>query len=318
MKFLLPQGIGDSVWALHKVQSVACRHMENRIDIYLACNDQNEVATRALDFVRRFSFVDSVEMRPYEIHPQGDHYDPSGYYNYLPDGMYDFDGERCCALMPNAALERGTRLEAWLPQYAINWKIFDNFKIAELEKALANSIRDRMGCPYVVFYLGPLHGNTINGHNRNALWRPEDWIALGRRIHNEWGANIVLVGASYDASYYDRLIGPQLNGDTPYWFNLIGQTNIGELFTITSGAQFVISYQAGVGIVSTYLGTPTGIFWRPRGDSISPDVYLSFEESMASAWVPPTQIANGAHMPLIYGRDGVDHIMNEIRTRGWV
>jgi len=79
----------------------------------------------------------------------------------------------------------------------------------------------------------------------------------------------------------------------------------------------VISYQAGVGIVSTYLGTPTAIFWRPYGDSISPQWILSFDERMASAWVPPATIEAGKHLPLIYGRHGIQHIVSEIRRRGW-
>lgn len=318
MRFLVPQGIGDAAWALFKVQSIARAHEgpDARIDIALTCRNKSTIESRALDFVRRFSFVDSVEMRPgLSIH-RDPVFTPEGYWNYIDDGFYDFDGERFCVLIPNAALERGQRLESWLPRHAINWRIFDDFRIMESEQATAQALEDRLG-HYVVFYPGPLDGNTTQGHNRNTIWRPSDWIALGAAIHKRYRLPIVTVGAPYDAPYYDSLLGPFLNGSSGYWTNLIGNTTIGELYAITSQARFCVSYQAGVGIVATYLGTPTAIFWRARGDSIVPDAYLSFEERMASAWAPPAMLAAGTHLPLIYGRHGVDHIMTTIANRGW-
>jgi hypothetical protein len=65
------------------------------------------------------------------------------------------------------------------------------------------------------------------------------------------------------------------------------------------------------------LGTPTALWWRPEGDSISPDAYLSFKEAMASAWVPPATLAAGKHLPLIYGRESPDDILSAIKERRW-
>jgi hypothetical protein len=313
MRFLLPQGIGDSVWALHKIQSISTKIGDGRIDVLLS-GGGHQIETRALDFVRRFSFVDSAEMRPYSVHPKVA-VSPEGYYNYIEDGMYNFPDktgwkmERVCALMPNGPLERGIRLENWLPQYEINWDIWKDFIIDELDHLTTSLIpRD-----YAVFYLGPLTGNTTDGHNRGPLWKPEDWINLGRRVHDEFGLRIVAVGAPYDVAYFQNLVGPQLNGDSPYWTNLIGQTSIGQLYSITQNARFVVSYQSGVGIVSAYLGTPTAIWWRGRGDSISPSKYLSFDERMASAWASPAMLQSRQYFPMIYKRDGVDEIMEWAR-----
>ena len=315
MKFLLPTGIGDSCWALMKIQSVRDKLSPgNPIHVSLVGSEDSK-DSRALDFVRRFSFVNSADMRPYSIHG-GSLFRSDGTYNYVSDGWYEFDSERYCVLIPNAALERGERLESWLPQYPIDWNIFRKFYIATDEYSLADGLLHRGS--YAVFYPGPLHGNTIDGHNRNAIWKPHDWVELGRRIHEQLGLHIVVVGAPYDATYFDYLVGPELNGDLDHWTNLIGRTNLGQLYAVTSRAKFVVSYQAGVGIVSTYLGTPTAIFWRPHGDSISPHHYLTFDERMASAWVPPKILESGSHLPLIYGRHSVNYIMEEIKLRGWV
>lgn len=315
MKFLLPTGIGDSVWALHKIQAIRDKVAPgDPINIALVGASIGK-DTRAQDFVCRFKFVNSAAMKSYGIH-KADHYNWKGRYNYIEDGIYEYDGEQYCVLVPNAPLEEGIRLENWLPQYPIRWEIFDDFQIDSEEASFGKLIKDKLG-NYAVFYLGPLHGNTTDGHNRNAIWKPQDWINLGREIHQKYGLEIVVVGAPYDATYFQMMVGPHLNGDLTYWHNLIGMTGIGELFSTIQNSKFCISYQAGVGIVATYLKIPTGIFWRPEGNSISPSAYLSFSESMASAWVPPKQIADGTHLPLIYGRHGVPYIMDEIGKRGW-
>lgn len=320
MKYLLPTGIGDSCWALFKIQSVH-RSLDptGPIDVYLVGHD-TVIDRRAIDFVRRFRFVNSVQMKECQIVGTPWH-TPEGYYSYVEDGMYelaDANGtpHRYCALIPNAALERGIRLENWLPHHDINWDIFTDFVLTDAERGYGEKLRSRVG-DYAVFYPGPLGGNTLNGHNRGMIWRPSHWLALGRRLHAELGLHIVTVGAPYDATYYDLFLDPLLDGDHSYWTNLIGQTSIGELYGVTSAAKLMVSYQAGVGIIATYLGTPTAIFWRARGDSISPDEYLSFEESMASAWVPPAMIAAGTHMPLIYGRHDANFIADAVASRGW-
>lgn len=317
MRFLCPTGIGDVAWALHKIQAVAERHNANCIDVGLTCGIESKVETRALDFVRRFEFINSVCMCPGYGILQEPFFTKDGYWNYIEDGFYEIKGERWCVLTPNVALERGFPLgSGWLPHIPIRWDIWNDFRITNAEAEQGVDMTPHGD--YAVFYPGPLDGNTVQGHNRNMIWRPQDWIELGKRLHDEHGLSIVAVGAMYDAPYYDTLLGPNLNGASGYWTNLIGQTNLGSLFTITKHARMVISYQAGVGIVSTYLGTPTGIFWRAKGDSILREGYLSFEEEMASSWVPPAMcVADGTHLPLIYGRHGVDHIMQEMERRKW-
>jgi len=291
------------------------------MDVFLTCADRNLLQDRALDFIRRFNFISSTDMRLNHglLKNYGTDRLPfthGGYYDYIEDGMYEFAGEPYCVLVPNAPLERGKRLESWLPQYEINWNLFDHFQITSKERAYGAMVREKVG-PFAVFYPGPIHGNTIEGHNRNMLWKPAEWIALGERVHKELGLSIVVVGAEYDRDYYTHMLLPRLNGASNHWIDLIGRTTIGELFSVTNNAKFVISYQAGVGIISTYLHTPTAIWWRPRGDSISQSGFLSFEEEMASAWVPPEILASGTYMPLIYGRNGVEYIMENVKNRGW-
>lgn len=311
MNFLVPQGIGDAVWALLKVQDIAAKR-DNIINIFIACQNKNNAAeTRALEFVRKFKFVSSAQMYEMPMNGQGGCIllpgpiaDENGFYRYIPDGESSLPGIDY-VLMPNAPLERGIKIEDWLPEYKTNWWIMKDFDFEET--ALFEK-------PYVVFYLSSLQNNTSSGHNRNGIWSPLQWATLGNYIQKELGYKIVVVGADYDKSYFTDYVKPLLNDE---WVNLIGICGIGQTFSIVKNARFVVAYQSGIGIVANYMGVPAGIFWRQKGDSISPDCYISFEEKMAEAWVNPAMIEQGKYLPLIYGRHDENYIIDEIKKRAW-
>jgi hypothetical protein len=314
MKFLLPQGIGDSVWALHKIQSVA---NGKPIEVCLNCSEASHIQTRALEFVQRFSFVDRASMLVVSIHPSDNCVDTDGRYVYLPDGWSDCCGDRYFVMMPNAPLERGVRLEDWLPEYKIDWNTSQKFRFESSEEEFAEDLLADIG-PYCTFYPGPLVGNFGNGHNRGALWTAEDWAKLGKFCQEKLGLKIVVLGAEYDSPFYDYWVDTEAKKhcEEP-WVSFVGKLGIGATFAAVKRSRFTISYQSGIGIFSSYLGIPTGIFWRAKGDSISPDLYISFEESMSSAWTRPDMLASGKHLPLIYGRHRLEYICEEILKRGW-
>lgn len=313
MNFLIPQGIGDAVWALLKVQDIAAKR-DNVVNIFIACQNKNSAAeARALDFVRKFKFVSSAEMYEMPMNGQGGCIllpgpiaDENGYYRYIPDGETSLPGIDY-VLMPNAPLERGIRIENWLSEYKTNWRIMDDFSFDGT---------GMQGFEYVVFYFSSIQNNTSSGHNRNGLWTPSQWIGLGKYIQEKLECKIVVVGADYDKSYFTGYIKPLLS-DPDEWIDLIGIYGIEQTFSIVKGARFVVAYQSGIGIVASYMGVPSGIFWRAKGDSISPDCYISFEEKMAEAWVNPAMIEKGKYLPLIYGRHDENYIIDEIKKRAW-
>jgi len=317
MKFLLPQGIGDSIWALHKIRSVAKAYNEEVIYVFLNCNDPNNyIQCRALEFVKRFKFVVNASMMPVSIHPE-DWHDGDGHYVYISDGWKEAYGHKIFTMMPNGPLERGVKLADWLPEYPIDWGTPKEFLFTEQEEKFADTILKENG-PYCTFYLGPLDGNLGMGHNRGQLWTPEEWLELGKFCQEKLGLKVMVLGADYDVPYYEFMVEPNFDKfPQEPWLNMLGQTEIGDTFALVKRSRFTISYQSGIGIFSSYLGIPTGIFWRARGSSINPEVYISFEESMASGWVRPDMIESGKHMPLIYGRNKVDYVMEQIEKRGW-
>jgi len=312
MKILVPQGIGDAIWAMLKIQDIAKKHNADKIEVCLNCsNPQDYVECRSREFVSRFSFVDETHMIRTSVHPPGQVVNEQGHYVYIPDGPTDsLPVDFVC--MPNPVLERGDRLERWLPEYEINWDVMDEFFFKASEIKEAESYQDN----FVVFYMGMLSSNTTDGHNRGPLWTPEEWVKLGETLHEKLNTKIVLVGAGYDVDYYEQMIRPHVE-DKPHWINAIGKYSVPQVFAITRRARLMISYQSGMGIVTSYLGVPLGIFWRPKGDSISRQLYISFEEKMNEVWANPRMIESGKHLPLIYAKHDLNYILEQILTRGW-
>lgn len=329
MNFLLPQGLGDTLWAMSKIESVARIHGAKTIDVLLNCGNPVQAPQgRALDFVRRFKCVSSARLyvvgdgsflKPDPIT------DEHGHFRYLDDGPprpgdrpRGAGPESLCGIdfvmIPNGALEKGVRLENWLPEYPIDWNFLQrNVAFTDGEKREAAAFLGETG-PFVAFYLSCKGSNTEAGHNRGPLWRPESWIELGRRFEKE-GLRIVVFGAEYDRDYFEEFI--RLVAGSA-WVDTIGRWPVMTAFAVLLRARFMVSYQCGLAMVPAYMGLRTVIFWRPYGDSLLPNVHVSCKEEMSMAWVPPSVMERGDYISAFYGRHDVDWITGELEKRGWL
>jgi len=211
-------------------------------------------------------------------------------------------------LQANGHLERGLRIEDWLPDLEIDGKVMERFRWTPKALATAGEIRGSRG-DYCVFYAGPESGNTTAGHNRGGLWRPADWVRLAK-LAREAGLAVLFVGAAYDRSYLANYSLPAGLADC---HNYLGAWQIDETLAVIRGARFHVGFQSGLGIVGVYQGVPAAMFWRPYGDSILPDQRVNFREEMATAWVPREHLARGRYLPCIYGRCSPEGIMEHRR-----
>ena len=305
LRVAIPAGIGDAVWSLMKIPHLLRIYGADQVEIGLC----GPPPYRSLPFVERFDFVSSAEYSRWQC-VEANPFTPEGVYNWAPSGVgwhHEFDW----MLQANRHLESGQRLETWLPEYETDWGIADRFRFLASELRVAREFAAAHG-PYCVLYLGPEAGNTVAGHNRGALWTPEEWGRLAESCRR-LGLKVVVVGASYDRPYLERHVAPHL-GD---FVDRCGGWGIGQTFAIIQRSQFVIAYQSGIGIFSVYLGIPTACFWRPQGDSITTAGYVSFDERMASAWAPRDALASGRYLPLIYTQCSPETITEHIVTHEW-
>lgn len=306
VRVAVPPGIGDSLWAIAKMQSMMSSYPAGSKLHVSVCSGEPK---RSAEFIDRFDFVDSVTYTHWQC-VEADSLLPDGRVNYAQTGR-NWHHEYDWILVPNATLERGDRLEDWQPDWSVNWRVMDHWKFSGAEISAAISLQRGLG-RYAVFYASSQTNNTTAGHNRNGIWKLTDWLQLVRGLQAT-GLAAVLVGAEYDRSYADALRDAGVIFDA----DLVGQMSIGETLAAIRLSAIGVYFQSGLGVVSTYFGVPTAMWWRQHGDSIIPDGYQTFDERMATAWVPPRMLEDGYYLPLYYGRETAGQVVEMIASKGW-
>lgn len=302
--YLLPSGIGDCMWALLKIRNIA---RDNPINIALSGDPKREIDNRCVPFLKRFPFINSVRVADVPILVDREHpNDDQGRYRYREgiQGGWQF-------LAPNGPLERGQRIEEWLPDIPIDYDVINTFSWKDTERGTREA---SVFEPFVAFYLGPESGHTDEGHNWGWLWEPKHWVQLGGMMKRR-GLKVCVVGAKYDRSFWERYVRPGVVEDNQEWEDRIGEFEIGETFAFLQRAKCFIGYQCGLGIVNHYLGGKGAMWWRPDGNSGHPKRKLSFDEKMKDGWIRPGYEKNW--LGLVYKRETPAQIMAEIDKRGW-
>lgn len=315
----LPPGIGDAVWSITKIPDIIKKHDFTQVFVCVKDTDLN----RSQEFLKRFSFITDVIYENFRIHPQGEkEVNEDGTYNYTKNSI-EFDEKTNTwkyYIICNNFLERGVRLENWLTDYETDFNIAQKWYFKTCDIEFARNVMKNVDSGYCVFYLGPLLGNTTDGHNKESLWTIQDWIDLGEKIHKNLGLKIVLVGAPYDKSYTNLFYQYLSEEQKLYYTDLVGKTAVGDVYAVCKSSKFVISYQSGIGIFSAFLNIPTSIWWRPYGNSIStyPHYFISFYDSMGASWASPEILQKGLYVPLHYLKCTPQSIFDTIVNNKWI
>lgn len=328
MHIMTGQGIGDATWTLFKIEDYVKRHGGGPIDLAIACSSDNPVEKRALDFLKRFPFLNSVSMYFVKLAPNqkgcvlvpGQLTDKEGCYCYLPDGpvtptypvrLPGIDH----VLLPNQALEHGQRLEAWQGECQIDWDIHSKFKFTSEELVDAEHLTRSVG-EYCLFYLGPEAANISSGMNRNALWPHASWIRLGDILRDKYKLKVVVIGADYDRPYYTNHILP-LIGSRKFWVDKIGAYPINTTMAVIKRARFVMGHASGISLNSHYFGVPTAIWWRLPGDSLNSKFHVTFNKEFSTSWCNPKLLEQNKYLPLFYTQCTPESIVSDLDRLKW-
>ncbi len=319
LRIAVPSGIGDIAWSLTKIAGIKKLHPKAKINIRI----QNTPVNRALDFVKHFDFVDEAGYENFEIHPKGKSpVAQDGCYNYLESGenKHGFD----YYLLANGHLERGGKLEDWLPELGTDWDIAKHWKNVPAEALFAEYLIRTFDPPgswgTALFYFGPKNGNTIAGHNRGQLWTPDDWALVANNYLAKHVLNrIIIVGATYDADYTESILSKFEQRNRVLC--MVGKTTCGEVFELARRAHIVIGYPSGIPIFSAFMGVKVITWMRQPGDSIRDDINLTFHTDMKRNMVPPFVHVANDEQPLYqafeYGRCDGRSVWNFIATNRW-
>jgi FkbM family methyltransferase len=307
LRVAVPSGIGDVTWVLTKLPALLAREGADKADVDCCHSDY----PRCSEFLSGFDFVRHAGYCEFDCVERDNPVLADGCYNYAPSqprwhDYYDW------FLQANGHLEHGRRLEEWLPDLAIDWQIARRFRFRPEDEASAGRFAAEAG-PFALFFAASTPANTVAGHNRGPLWKPDDWAGLCRHFL-EKGVRPVFIGAAWDRDYYDRHLAGRLPGGV---WERINQWPIGLTFAAIRLARGVVSFQSGLGIFGVYLGARVAMWWRPHGNSIAPDRHVTFSEEMARSWAPPGAEASGRYLPLIYGRQTPAQLADLMAQRGW-
>lgn len=302
-------GIGDLCWAFVKIANFKKAYNIPKIKLKLhLAGDQRD--GRVNDIVERFSFVDEYESIRFNIHKE--HIVENRRLAYIESG-YNDAGEY--TFIPNAHLEWQGRIEEIFPDVTPCYDFFDKYykcdpkdvrKACDFRKQ--GKINNTACNSFICFHLGSTNTNTHNGMNRFQKWRLEDWAALVRAIRGYCDLPIYILGAHYDNEYalkfIDVLNRMKYNANV---LNLCGKTSASLMIEMLRISALTVSFASGVAIASTYLGTPTIMFWMPEEKSVSINRDIGFSNKFSTNWVPPN-ILNSTYYPAFYFVDNINTV----------
>lgn len=303
-------GIGDLCWCAVKLANLKKVYEIPKLTIKMhMAGDHRD--TRSHDFIKNFDFVDFVIFSKFDIHKNPVNY--KNRINYVDNGYDEYKKEYTFIINPY--IEWKGRLENIFPDVPPCYDFFNKCYISNksdlnfaknLQRIGFINNQKRVGS--ICFHLGCTSNNTHNGMNRFEKWKIEDWAELTKKIRLITDLPIYIIGAKYDDDYASRLIDQTKNQNLNI-LNLCGKTTTTQTIEILKNTSLVVSFASGIGISSTYLETPTIMFWMPEGESISPYHFLHFSNSFATNWVPPYLI-NKTYFPAYYFKDDVDSVFS--------
>jgi len=293
LRIAVTLGIGDVHWAIQKMRGLKEHHGGRPLEVHI--NKSPGHAT--VNFLRLVPLIDqAVEgekgiygirgLEPTHRHPRWSSLKGSACWKGL-----DY------AFFANGHLERGERIETWMPELETDYTYPLAFPPSAVERAEAMVPDER---PAVIY----MSGNNANAGFHNDTWKPDDWWHVIRGL-NEAGVRPCLVGADTkdDRQYRVRLWDEMGRRGQLDVVDLIGQTSHAEVFHIIQRASFWVGLNCGLGIVAAMLGTPTVMLWSDDRYLIPGQGRTVLHHAMQTSWLSEEQLAT--YRTLSFGSPGL-------------
>jgi 2-polyprenyl-3-methyl-5-hydroxy-6-metoxy-1,4-benzoquinol methylase len=248
---LVPPGIGDSYWSIIKLQAFLKREKLGVPDVFVACNTErkHQGHKRAFPFLEMFPFLNATG-ESLSTESQKDVWKEA----YAQEGRTIFKDVLGCDyfISYNGHLRVGAQMEELDPDLATNWTP-PMFVSLEQQRFQADC-QQRFG-KYIVFYF-IFQGTYTYWVKEFGIERLIDFI---KQTVRQTGAKAVFAGARWDA---EENVLNKLKREIPDCIDLVGKTNVAQLFGLLKGAELVVGYPSGLSIISTVLGAKTLILWN--------------------------------------------------------
>lgn len=171
-------------------------------------------------------------------------------------------------IQPNHHLERGKRLEEWLPDLPTTF----HYPIVTTDRHKERARRLLEGMPR------PLVGISAASYRGSEAWKTwgaEEWKDFLAWWSAEVGGTVVLLGGFWDD--LTAMLAEEGYED------LVGKTDVGTMVEVQKILDYYVGFSSGLGVIRTVLGKNVYMFW--------PD----HQVALSTSWAPPVMLGTGAY-----------------------
>lgn len=243
-QLLVPTGIGDFSWIWSKLSTTSDtfeilhpRETPARLDPFLALLPKDRILSYAVEPNAGF-FFDRRELKAQFCNAPGE---PIQRYDQMREGSIN-------VVEANTHLERGNRIESWLPDIpAVDFHY-------RIEGLLEKTARANI---FIVH---------LSSRQVQKTWHYYDipvWISMIQRVQKQTGWTPVFIGGAYDD--FARECFEKYAGTGAKTFSLIGKTPdlLSALCLIQQCKFFMGCVSSGLTMLANVLSTPS-VSWWPR------------------------------------------------------
>lgn len=245
MSVLIPNGIGDAVWCLTKLQGFLKSVGQESCDLYVA--SPPERPDRTLPLLTKIPFINAEGYCRIRLD------NPIWKRMYFDDGPTVFENAFGCDYFMgyNGILRHGRSLEEVDPEYGCDW----DFRLFEssFEKRATERFLSKFGAYIAV------HIIASGAYQKWIREFPVTEVNKALRYLSDAGYTIVLYGAGYDR-ITSKVMDAILHGVPGK--NLIGKTNLDQMFALLRGACAVYGFPTGPTMIPAIWGKPTVLLWQ--------------------------------------------------------
>lgn len=244
LKVAVPPGVGDVYWCLTKLQALRTSLEADRVELLV----QKSSLPRALAWAELCPLVDASS--EFKFYPSE---------RVLKGGFATNVHSAHMVLWPNAVVDRGEKLETWLPQYAYDDRVQINTEIT------------RPAGDVVVF---PAHEGIQSAWFSSQP--PQFWPRLIAKLEALFGQRVTMIGSEWDKSHCDGMAG-----SVDY---LVGQTSLAQVAGILERARVVVGVASGMTILANRFRTPCVAFFPRKHHALFPWTWVPDDAPYRVIW----------------------------------
>jgi len=171
----------------------------------------------------------------------------------------------------NQHLERGKRLEDWLPDLPTNF----HYKLADPSPRDLDIVNRLLAWETVPRPIIGISAASYRGAKAWNTWGYDQWSPFLKSLQSRTGGTIILLGG-----FWDDLTHSLLQDGHP---DFVGKTSVSQAVEVLRRLDYYVGFSSGLGILRTVLDKPTFMMW--------PEHQLA----LSTSWAPPEMLENGTY-----------------------